>query len=435
MNESLMSQVFAKENNIGVAVSGGVDSVVLLHEMCDWAKKHKKVVFALHVHHGLRKESDSEEVFVKNLANKLGAKFICRHVDVLKEKVFSKTTTEEAARKLRYAALEKMANENNIGHICLAHNQNDQAETLLLHLIRGSGLQGACAMQEISGMFVRPLLETSRIEIEAYAKKNELNHVEDASNADTEYSRNYIRHNVLPLLEKLQNGATSHLAKFAFKMQEVNSFVMQNVPKIQKNGKNEVVIPDFSLPNLLFAAYVHEACNCLGVYQDIEEKHIAAIRELAKKQTGAKIDLPHGLVAWKTATSVVITKSDRKLNNEVVDFEIGKLEVFGKYILIEKTIDVAYGNGDLYLDYFKIPDEAKFRTAKEGDRFTKLGAKGSKKLVDYFTDKKIPQHTRKNVVVLAVGSEILAVCGYDVSDKAKIDDQTEQVVRIRVEEK
>ena len=435
MNEGLLLQIFANEKNIGVAVSGGVDSVSLLKMVCDFGAKHKKNVFALHVHHGLRRASDNEEIFVKDLAKKLGAKFVSMHVNVLNEKEKSKTTTEEAARKLRYAALEKMAKENNISHICLAHNQNDQAETLLLHLVRGSGLKGACAMQEVSGIYVRPLLETSRAEIEKYAKENNLSHVEDESNSDTEYSRNFLRHNVLPLLENLQTGATEHLAKFACKMQNVRNYVMQNVPSIAKNGKNEVEITDFSLPNLLFAAQIHQACKLLGVHQDIEEKHIESILDLSKKRTGSQINLPHGLTAWKTATAVVITSKKETTGAKEQNFELGEFDLACKKIKAEIVSDVEFGNGSLYLDYYKIPDSTKFRFPRSGDKFTKLGAAGGKKLVDYFTDKKIPKHTRNSIIVLAIENEILAVVGYDVSEKVKIDDQTEQIVKISIEEK
>ena len=435
MNESLLTQLYANEKNMAVAVSGGVDSVCLLHMCSVFAKAHKKALYAFHVHHGLRKESDGEEQFVKQLAKSLGAKFVCVHLDVMNEKAKTKTTTEEAARALRYSALKEMAAKNNVKHICLAHNQNDQAETLLLHIIRGSGLKGACAMQEVSGIFVRPLLQTSRKEIELYAKANNLEHVEDTTNADIEFSRNFVRHKILPELEKLQNGATERIAKFTAKMKEVDEFVENNTPKLEKSAKNEVKLTNFNLPKFIFARQVYNACNLLGVFQDIEEKHIEAVFNLNKKQTGTSINLTHGLVAWKTADGVVLTAKASEVQTKQVAFNVGEFEICGTRLKLEKTNEVEFGNGSLYLDYFKIPDNAVFRFAKEGDRFTKLGAKGGKKLSDYFTDKKIPRHNRKNIVVLASGSEILAVVGYDISEKVKIDEETEDIIKISIQEK
>ena len=430
MNENLMDQIFANENNIGVAVSGGLDSCCLLFLCAKYAQEKGKNLVVLHVDHCLRKESAADAKFVENLAKKYGAKFVCEKVDVKAKKSADKQTIEEAARELRYAALEKMAKKCHIQHVCLAHNANDQAETLLLHLVRGSGLKGACAMQEVAGMWVRPILHITRKELEQIAVKNNIEHVEDASNENTEYSRNYIRHNVLPQLENLQPKATEHLAGFANKMQGVFEFVEKSTPAPVAISKHEVLL-SFAEPQILFASEVHSACEYFGVFKDIEAKHIDDISALFDKQNGCQIHLPHGLVAWKTAQGVVVTDKKPKIALDETDFLIGEMFFGGQVVCAQKTNDVVFGDG-LYADALKIPGNAVVRTARPGDRFQKLGSKGSKKLVDYFTDKKIPQHKRANVLLVASGSDILAVLGYDIADGVKIDDETEQIVKISV---
>lgn len=433
MNEKLLESYLKTENKMAVAVSGGLDSVCLLSMCSIFAKKHHKTLFAFHINHGIRSESNQEEIFVENLCKQMNAVFVVKHLNVLQTKQQSKTTLEETARNLRYGAFEQMAQETGVNYVCLAHHAQDQAETFLLNVVRGSGLGGVCAMKEANGMYLRPLLNTSKEELQAYAKANNLSWVEDSSNNSTEYSRNFVRHNILPLLCQINPKAVQHIAQLSSKMQEVQVAIDQITPMPKMQSLNAVEIKNNSNA-VVFANHVHKACNLLGVFKDIEQKHIGQIQKLFDAQNGKKINLTNGLVAQKENQTVVIFKQLPKKAQTSAKLALGKQKIGNTIVCLSQVKNAKFGNGNLYVDKNKIAKNSLIRTMQNGDIFQKLGSSGHKKLVDYFTDKKIPQRKRKSILLLAKQNEILAVLGYDISEKVKIDNNTTEILKIKISE-
>ena len=427
-----MNNVFANEKNIGVAVSGGLDSVCLLYLCCEFAKKYNKNIVCMHVHHSLRRESDEELCFVRDLAKKLGVKFSCKKVNVPELIKTDKLGTEEAARKLRYAALKEMAFQNQVNFVCLAHHSSDQAETVLLNLLRGSGVAGAVGMKKASGMFIRPLLDMSKKQLVDFALKNKLNYVSDDSNQNLNYARNYLRLEIFPKLNVIQKKSVEHFCGFAKKMQSVEDLINSMVDLPKKLNKYSVLLSKFYENDILWTKYVYLACNLLDVYFDIEEKHIFALKKLFTQNVGKRINLPHNITAWKEQNGIVL--STKNEHNACVDFKLGQIEFDDLKIIVKNCKATKYKRNCIYADLDKIPNDAKFRTARTGDIFKKLNAPGNKKLSDYFIDKKINKRERKHIILLTEGNNVLAVLQHDVSDLIKIDKNTKNIIKIEIVE-
>ena len=205
-------QMCARGDTIVIGLSGGADSVALLHVMHTLAKEGGWRLQAVHVHHGLRAvEADVDASFSAEMAQRMEIPCQVVFVDVAAEAKRRNMGTEEAGRLLRYQALEQAAGSD--GKIAVAHHANDQAETLLMHLCRGSGMQGLAGMAPVRGNLLRPLLFCSRQEIEAYCLAQGLSYCLDSTNQDMGYTRNRIRHQVLPLLEEIYHGSSAHLAE------------------------------------------------------------------------------------------------------------------------------------------------------------------------------------------------------------------------------
>lgn len=437
MFEYLIDDKFVSKNDrIAVGVSGGADSMLLLWGLID---KQKQVGFyfkVININHHLRgKASDDDSLFVENFCKKHKLDYIVVDVDVKKIKSDNKFTVEESARLARYDAFNKVMKQDKLNKLFLAHHKNDQAETILMHIFRGAGISGAVGIKN-SETIIRPLLNLSKTEILNLAKEHGVEYVQDESNADNDYSRNFIRNVILPQIETVYPGATNNIVSFGKKCEEVQNYILSLVDKNLLNAsKNEVQINQsvFEKQGFIAREYLKKAFESLGVFSDIEAKHFALIFELAKSQVNKEIYLPHGLVAKKTYTGVKILK--QKANKEnLLEFEFVKNGeiIFGDYCkIITKVVDrddVVYGE-DLFVDASKISTNAVWRTRRLGDKFSKIGT-GSKKLNDYFTNNKVDFELRDKIPILASGESVLAIIGDDVSENVKIDGETDEIVKI-----
>ena len=437
MFEYLIDDKFVcKNDRIAVGVSGGADSMVLLWGLID---KQKQIGFyfeVINVNHHLRgKASDEDSLFVENFCKKRKIPYKIIDVDVKKLKNDKKYTLEESARVARYDAFKTIMKEDKLNKLFLAHHKNDQAETILMHIFRGAGLSGAVGIRN-TDVIVRPLLNLSKEDILKIASEHGIEFVQDASNADNDYSRNYIRNCILPQIETAFPGATENITNFGKRCEEVMNYIVSLVDlnKISV-GKNEVVIHQdvFDLEKFIAREYLKKAFEEMGVYSDIEAKHISLIYDLAKSDVNKEISLPHNLVAKKTWAGIKILKPQKK-SIENLEFEFtknGEIK-FGEYGIITTKVvtsnDVVYGDG-LYVDASKISTTAVWRTRKIGDKFSKIGT-GSKKLNDYFTNNKVDLELRDKIPILVAGESVLVIAGDDVSENVKIDADTDEIVKI-----
>lgn len=418
---------------IGVALSGGRDSVALLHALVGVNAN----VVAINVEHGIRgEESVSDSEFSKRLCDSLNIPFFGFSVDA---PTFSKEngyTLEQGARILRYKIFDRMLNEKKCDYIALAHHLDDQVETVFMRILRGTGLNGLAGMREVSGRYIRPLLQYTREDINAYIEKNHLEYVEDETNFDTAYTRNFLRSEIARLKERFPSLCES-VARLCKNAQEENDLINSFVPEIYvNNGEAMVGIEELeNSPSPIAKRLVMRAVNALGVYQDIEDRHFALIFDLIDGENGKYICLPHELMAHKEDESIVFSRRVERERKQPQQFALGENTQYG---LIATTISheqfdnewkAERQKGTLYFDGDKLPKGAVVRQRKEGDSILKFGG-GRKSLGDFLTDKKIPQRKRDSIAVIASDSEIYAVLRVEISALVKVDENTKNIVKL-----
>jgi len=286
------------------AVSGGVDSISLLH----WLHARGTRVAAAHLHHGLRGEAaDGDEGFVRDFCAARGIPFYVEHADVGALAARMRVSTEEAGRRARYDFLERTAAEIGAERIATAHHADDNAETLLFQLARGarSGLGG---IAPVRGMYIRPFLGVTRAQIEAYAAENGLSHRLDAMNLDDAYARNYIRHEIMPRLARVNAAAAVHMAETAQTLRVEGEYLDALAEEKLKAGGARLgaarsTVPCKALcaaPEALRGRMIRLLLDALDVgKRDFTARHYAAIEELCASEYGAHLDLPHGVAAEK----------------------------------------------------------------------------------------------------------------------------------------
>ena len=276
-----------------VGVSGGADSLCLLFVLLEYRKKVPFTLLAVHVEHGIRgEESLADAAFVERICRENGIWFTCISCDVPRLAGEQKISMEEAARLARYQAFEKVRKEQQADKIAVAHNQNDQAETVLFRMARGTGITGAGGIRPVNGCIIRPLLACSRKEIECYLKERKIHWCEDASNADTEYTRNSLRHHVIPVLEREVNEkAVAHLASLAEEMQQVQAYMEEQAQQqaeqfLARRGARQWIL-DIRLlkdtKSILQPYLFREALRRAGCpMKDVGRVHMEAIGALAE---------------------------------------------------------------------------------------------------------------------------------------------------------
>lgn len=432
------NNVFLKGEKVAVAVSGGADSVALLYFLSKNSNLLGIELVCLNIDHSLRgNDSEKDSAFVKEFAESLGIECVSRKVDVKAFASVQKLTIEHAARVLRYETLFELASKAGAKKICLAHHKDDQAETVLMHMFRGSGLKGATGMSFItSDRLVRPFLYVSRREIEKYIEKNKLVFVTDESNTDTKFNRNYVRHVIVENIKKVYPAVVDNLSEFAEVCRADDDFIYSKLPKniIKQKGKGVLILQKAEgLHSALFSRLVRNAFLKLNALVDIEQKHIKLIKGLFSLQVGKSIDLPNNLVAKKDYDGVIIAKASKPkpMLEEVFGFKKYKVDGWGEFRLTKHSGKVDFGNNVWFVDADKLPSDSVIRFRKVGDQFAKFGG-GQKSLSNYFIDQKIPGKEREVTPLLACKNNIFVVVGSEISERVKIDKNTKNIIKIEV---
>ena len=422
------NRLIEKGDNVGVGVSGGGDSMALLHYLKSISKDIGFTMIAVNVNHNMRPNSKKDSRFVADYCKANGIDYVGYNVDVPTFATTEKLSPEQAARIKRYQSFETAVKKYKLTKFALAHHASDQAETILLHIFRGSGIAGAKGMGARRGNFVRPFLETAKADIVEYLYKNNISYVEDESNMDNSYARNFLRNDIIPLLQREWRGVEKNIIGFGANCRADDEYLNGLVicsGLIKAENSVRVALNYFAYSDAVISRIVINAFESMGMRENIEKKHIDLICELARYgQNGSRIDLPNGLYAIKEYEYVTIIKKSSAVKTSVsAPFKIGKT-AFSNYgtIIVSKTISYkpARERGIMVVDVDKIPRTAKWRTRRDGDQFTKFGG-GTKALSAYLIDKKVPSRMRDRIPVLANGNDILAIAGIEISDKVKTD--------------
>lgn len=431
-------KMICKEDKIAVGVSGGADSMLLLWALIDKQRQIGFDLVVVHVNHNIRKEtSKRDQDFVEGFCKKRKIKQLSVNINAKMLQKKEKYTLEEACRILRYEVFFKVMKEQKLNKLFLAHHKNDQAETILMHIFRGAGISGACGIRQ-SQNIKRPLLNLTKKEILNICKEYSIEYVIDETNLENDYARNFVRNQIIPEIEKLYPNSVDAIYNFGKRCEEIQNYIEALINEnLIEDVDNGLILKDkaFDNPSFLVREYIKRVFEKLGVFEDIESKHYLIVLDLQKAEVNKQIDLPHKIVAKKTYSGIKFIKRNTKTDsNEEYNFIIGSIEFANKYIIETKIVssdEIVYGEGCLFIDYNKISNLAVWRTRRLGDMFAKLGT-GSKKLNDYFTDKKIDVDLRNDLPILAIDNQILAVYNYDISEKVKIDGNTDKVVSIKI---
>ena len=433
MKRIVLDKTLFEGKKIGIALSGGRDSMCLLYALLDAGI----TPFVIHIEHGIRGEESIRDMkFVEQVCSSLNIQSHTYRVDAplrAKEKGIS---IEQAARELRYEVFDSLLASNTVDRIALAHHANDQVETILMRILRGTGIKGLQGMSIDNGKYIRPLLEYTREDIDSYIKESNIKYVEDSTNSEDIYTRNFLRQEIARLKEKYPNLEES-FARLARNAKETEDFISQYVPEVKKDGEY-VFINISDLGNKTIACRViQNGMKELGVLQDVEEKHIDAVLDLVTKESGSYRELSHNVDAYKEGEQIVLAPRVKDENKEY-PFALQKIENYEFKELKEKLdnneLRIIHGNiqnltKTIYLDKDKLPDRIVVRTRKDGDYISKFGG-GTKSLGDYLTDKKIPLRVRNSILVGAKDSEVFFICGVEISSKVAVEEKSKKIIKI-----
>lgn len=447
------------EERLVVAVSGGPDSVCLLHILLQLQKKLAVKLYVAHLNHKLRgPESDADAAYVADLARKFSVPAIIETVDVAAyHKKKRGGSLEESARELRYAFLARAAKSVGASKVAVGHTRDDNVETVVLHLLRGTGTGGLRGLVPSSTLqldkdtppitIIRPLLELSRNETAAYCQEHKLSPRTDSSNFSLQPLRNRVRMELLPLLRTYNPNVDNALLRLAAIAADDTNFLEAQVNALW-NGlaeeKNGIIYLDtarlVSLPPALQRQIFRKAVERLkGNLKDIEADHIEAMVYFLKKPAGKRLNLPQGLSLFSEYGHLVLTSS----SNPPCPFppleDIFPLHIPGETTLPGWHVTAAILNSPRAenddfaadLDFDKCGTKLVARSRRPGDRFQPLGMAEPKKLQDFMVDCKIPRAWRDRVPLVCSPTEILWVVGWRISDIAKVTIDTRQVLHLK----
>ncbi|AJA49773.1 tRNA(Ile)-lysidine synthase [Clostridium pasteurianum DSM 525 = ATCC 6013] len=447
------NSMFSVNDKVIVAVSGGPDSMCLLHVLNRIKDKLNIKIIAAHVNHCLRgNESDEDEVYVKEFCSKLNIDFYSTRVDINRFSKEKGLSSEMAGRAARYEFFENIKSKVGAQKIAIAHNANDQAETILMRIMRGTGIAGIVGIKPVRDkIFVRPLIKIGREEIESYCKKEHINPRIDNTNLTNIYSRNKVRLELIPYIKRNFNeDIITTLNRLSDTVNVDNDYLeyisSQKYKLFCDEKKDEIIIHKeaFLEHKAIIARIIRKSiCYLLNNTYNFEKKHILDIINLQLHKTGTNLDLPKNIKVYNNYGDISIYfKNEKIINKDNNEYELftGKNIIQSKKIIItiktlskNNRVNFKENNFIKYFDYYKIKDKIILRYRKKGDKFIPIGMSGNKKLKDMFIDMKIEKSLRDKIPLICFGSEIAWIVGYRVSDKFKVDENTIKILEIKFE--
>ena len=440
-----------QNDRVIAAVSGGADSVCLLKLLVDLRGRLHLEIQAVHVHHGLRgREADRDAEFVRELSEKWKVPCLVVYRDAAAYGKEHGIGVEEAGRQLRYQVFDEAAARWGGTRIAVAHHRDDQAETILHNLFRGSGLKGLGGMAPVRDNVIRPLLCVGRQEIAGYLEEQNISFCQDSTNELTDYTRNKLRHKVLPAVcGEINPAAAVHIAAAGERIRQAEEYFEREAGRFwAEHGRREQEEESDKMRQGIPAAVVRMLPDILKGYvvmrmieetgkplKDISAVHVEQVLGLAEKGTGKSVRLPGGISVYREYEMIWMESASK----HGPEGEIGCLNgielavrCFPASVFREKYREIPENKYTKWFDYDKIKGTLSVRTRKTGDYF--ILKDGSRKTIKSFMiDEKIPRQERDKILLLAQGQHILWVIGYRISEFYKITEETKQILQVRMD--
>ena len=437
-------------DRILVGLSGGADSVCLLTILLRIKDDLGIEISAAYIDHGFRPDETPNEIeFCSRFCSARSIDFSTQKIDV---KAFAESeglNKQEVARKLRYNALQDIAAATAANKIALAHNADDQAETLLMHLVRGSGPLGLSGIPPVRGRIIRPLIETERSDIEKYLRHEGIEYVTDSSNLKNDYLRNRLRHFIIPSLKNINRDFVQAVLRTTNIIRDEERYfdilVTKTLMKLISR-KSDTLIELFLSPmeymdTVLLRRVLRRALAETKGLRGLGLDHIEDMIKLIKSgRSGDRIYLPNSIRAIKAyATLVMTSEIPVKLSDYIIS-DPGEVVLKEASMVMRLSVrerdpeidDLGDGRKIVYLDADKLAFPLQVRPRRSGDYFYPLGLGNRKKIQDYFVDEKIPRDERDVVPLLINNNEIAWVIGHRVDDRFKVGDNTRRVLRLEI---
>ena len=414
--------LWEKTDKIALGLSGGVDSIALFHLLVTKYKESYKELVAFHINHGLREQSYEEAEFVENFVKNYNIKFYKKELNMNELARDSHTSEEMLARKLRYEAFEEMSSLEGGVKLITAHHKNDQVENILMRLLSGRSMDYNLMIEEkttIGKLTVyRPLLNVLKIDLEQYADKNDLKYYVDSTNFDTDYTRNNIRHNIVPLLNDVNAASFDNLINFSSYYQNINTELKNKVleskndyvistkdgkveldkEKLLKNTKEEIY---FLLRDIL--------ANNFGFFDVKQRALFTIIDDLKSGNNNKSYDLKNNLKIISEYNSIYIHKIEKKWYNDKIELIIDEVDTNKVYTFHQSNFLITTTNNSSEVGFNEEDLPLIVTTKRDGDRIQR--GKVSKKLSRLFIDEKIPKELRGKLPVIRNKDGVLGVLG------------------------
>lgn len=444
-NNIIDNNLIKENDNIVVGVSGGADSMALLNVLMEIKKEINFNIFVAHVNHGVRGEDAlADQLFVERKAREMNVPYYFKNVDMEKHAREKKITAEEAGRELRYGFFRDILKQQGGGKIAVAHNKNDQAETLLLRIMRGTGIDGLKGMEFIAGDIIRPILNIAREDIENYINVNSVETVLDKTNLMTIYNRNKVRLELIPyIIDNFNPNIINTLWRLS-SIADVDSGFLNALAEekynliVKSETKHSIILDgtifnreDRSIKIRVVRLMIYKLVESL---QGISEQNVQSIVDLFERmETGKQLNLPAGIIGRVSYNDLIIHNSIAEKQNDFYykltfgenifpDLGISiRISVQEKLIIPNdknvKCFDSELIKGNLYI-----------RNRKNGDKFNPFGMKGTKKVKDYFIDEKIPKDLRDEIPLLMDDENIIWIIGFATSEAYRITENTKNIL-------